>query len=546
MNSTRRRWFAFGLIALLALGAFAWVSYEALASESRRDRLRVETDRQQRLALALWRVDATVTALLAGESARPWPLRRGPGPLTAQEDRSARFVKLRVEFTPDGGVASIETPSDRTDAAARLAQLVAFVEPARLEAALAEKPTRAVRTESEPTAAQDRDAWRRAQQLALEDFQFRTHNIEITRGPEAQGPFRAYLFVAAERRGHELLFLRRATGANGPLVQGVWLDWRVLRSVLLESVGAELFPDEEVDLVAEDAPVGALALRGTLASMPAALVVRGFAPLAGPGLSATRAALAAGWLALVAAIVAIALLLRAAFELGERRGRFVAAVTHELRTPLTTFCMYAELLESGVVSGEKERAEYLATLVTESRRLRRIVDHVLAYARMGGGREVARGEVVALGDLVEALRPALERRAAEGGFALAVEVDAGARDARVDAAAALVEELFATLVDNACTHAASGERRLVLSATADARRARLTLRDFGPGVSAEEARAVFEPFRRGRDAATPSAGGLGLGLALARDWARELRGELSLVEVAGPGAAFELALPRAR
>jgi signal transduction histidine kinase len=543
MNATRRRWFFFALVAAFALVAFGWVSYEALASEKRRDHLRVETDRQQRLALALWRVDATVTALLAGESARPWPLRRGVAP---PDERSARFVKLRVEFSPTGGVTAAESSAERPDAAARLEQLVAFVDPVRLEEALARTPAARVRAEAEPTDATDRDAWRRAQQLALEDFQFRTHNIEIARGEQAQGPFRAYLFPGAERRATELLFLRRASGPGGSLVQGVWLDWRVLRSVLLESVGAELFPDEVVDLVPEETSVGERALRGTLASMPAALVVRGFAPLEGPGLTATRAALAAGWFALVAAIVAVALLLRAAFELGERRGRFVAAVTHELRTPLTTFCMYAELLESGVVNGEKERAEYLSTLVTESRRLRRIVDHVLAYARMGGGREVARGEVVGLGELVEALRPALERRAAEGGFALSVEVDASARDARVDAAPALVEELFATLVDNACTHAASGEHRLVLSASADPRRARLTLRDFGPGVSAEEARAVFEPFRRGKHAATPSAGGLGLGLALARDWARELGGELSLVEVAVPGAAFELALPRAR
>src|SRR5690606_23556726 len=95
-------------------------------------------------------------------------------------------------------------------------------------------------------------------------------------------------------------------------------------------------------------------------------------------------------IAVLVAVGAIGLVLRASMDLSDRRGRFVSAVTHELRTPLTTFCLYTEMLADGVVAREEARREYLSTLKDESRRLARIVENVLAYARLGEGRPKTR------------------------------------------------------------------------------------------------------------------------------------------------------------
>ena len=70
----------------------------------------------------------------------------------------------------------------------------------------------------------------------------------------------------------------------------------------------------------------------------------------------------------------------------------------------------------------------------------------------------------------------------------------------------------------------------------------LEVQDDGPGVPAGEERVIFEPFERG--AGGPGVeSGVGLGLALARDLARSLGGDLKLVSAAGAGACFCLTLP---
>src|SRR5205085_7677990 len=71
----------------------------------------------------------------------------------------------------------------------------------------------------------------------------------------------------------------------------------------------------------------------------------------------------------------------------------------------------------------------------------------------------------------------------------------------------------------------------------------LEVEDRGPGVAARGRAAIFRPFRRGQDADT-TAGGVGLGLALAERWARLLGGRLTLEPVDhGSGACFRLEIP---
>ena len=70
----------------------------------------------------------------------------------------------------------------------------------------------------------------------------------------------------------------------------------------------------------------------------------------------------------------------------ERRSNFAAAVTHELKTPLTAIRMYAEMLRDGLVPSEAKRQEYYATITGESERLSRLVDNVLEFSKLEGGR----------------------------------------------------------------------------------------------------------------------------------------------------------------
>jgi signal transduction histidine kinase len=99
-------------------------------------------------------------------------------------------------------------------------------------------------------------------------------------------------------------------------------------------------------------------------------------------------------------------------------------------------------------------------------------------------------------------------------------------------------------VDNAAKYAdGTASPTIHLSAAAGNGSLVLTVRDHGPGIPREQARAVFDPFERGgRDPADPVPG-VGLGLALARGLARDMGGELTLESPSDGGARFRLELP---
>jgi signal transduction histidine kinase len=372
----------------------------------------------------------------------------------------------------------------------------------------------------------------------------------------------------------ELFLLREVVIGNGTLVQGVWLDWPRLREYLVEQVSGRLPGATLVPVVGEDQAgpgarveeAGARAdgrLARRLAAIPAELHLepraleamrRRLMAEAGAGgiigaWTPMKTALSLAWVAAAAAVVTIALVLRASMDLAERRGRFVSAVTHELRTPLTTFCLYSQMLADGMVPQESARREYLGTLKREAQRLARIVENVLEYARLGrparrgGGRPANHRDHVAAADLVERLAGPLRERAEQAGMSLVVEAE-GLEGAALDTDVQSVERIVYNLVDNACKYAADApDGRVYLGVRRGAGCVEIEVSDHGPGVRAEDEARLFDPFYRGSSAADASSPGLGLGLALARGLARQLGGDLRLVRHAGPGAKFLLTLP---
>jgi signal transduction histidine kinase len=258
--------------------------------------------------------------------------------------------------------------------------------------------------------------------------------------------------------------------------------------------------------------------------------------------SPAKITLALTWLAALVAVAAVGMTLRSSIAFAERRRRFVSAVTHELRTPLTTFRMYSEMLADGMVQDPQAQTSYLATLKAESERLSAIVENVLAYARLEEGKPSGVRRRLGVDALLETVREPLHRRAEACGGALAIQAADAAGSLEVDAAA--VGQILFNLVDNACKYGGgAGGPDIRLKARQDGGRLVLDVQDDGPGVPAGDAPRIFQPFERGADDPRDGSSGVGLGLALARDLARSLGGDLELVTGAGRGACFRLTLP---
>jgi signal transduction histidine kinase len=131
-------------------------------------------------------------------------------------------------------------------------------------------------------------------------------------------------------------------------------------------------------------------------------------------------------------------------------------------------------------------------------------------------------------------------------LALKVEIDPAAAAAQTQVDALAVEQILFNLTDNACKYAApdSTPRELHLRLEAEGKTLRLLFRDFGPGLSKQALKKLFQPFAKSATEAAHSAPGVGLGLALSRRLAKELGGKLEYERSSGRGATFCLTLPR--
>jgi signal transduction histidine kinase len=355
--------------------------------------------------------------------------------------------------------------------------------------------------------------------------------------PVVHGPFAARWLVGEYGR-RELTLVREVSVGVERFTQGVWMDWEQLRPWLLDQT-RDLTPSADlrpITLGGDEDP------RRLLASIPAELDIGASALGIGGAWSPMMTTIIVAWLASLAAIVAVGLVIRAAAELATRRGRFVSAVTHELRTPLTTLCMYSQMLEGGMV-GEDSRREYLGSLRRESERLAKIVENVLEFARLGARRRAKRSDRVEMRGLLSRVGESLRARVSAAGMGLKVEIEDGV-DATLAGDEITIERIVTNLVENACKYGASPAGVVTLRGLVRGSHAIMEVSDEGPGIAAADRDRIFEPFERGHDLETETKQGLGLGLPLARGLARELGGDLRLVEREGRGATFELTIPR--
>jgi len=225
----------------------------------------------------------------------------------------------------------------------------------------------------------------------------------------------------------------------------------------------------------------------------------------------------------------------------EARRSFVATASHELRTPLTSLDGMLELLDDDLRDDEPDLEDARALLDrarAQSRRLGRLAADLLDLSRLDAKVDL-RSEPVELGELSRAVMAEFELGADERGIVTQLDDKGGSVWALGDPGS--IARILRILLDNAMRISpARSELRIELTRGSTAA---LSVCDQGPGVPAEEREQIFRRFQRGRD--TGGQAGFGLGLAIGRELAERMGGELVLEDGHGPGARFTLRLPAA-
>jgi signal transduction histidine kinase len=347
------------------------------------------------------------------------------------------------------------------------------------------------------------------------------------------------LWLTTNDQQERLALVRLVQIGPKQVCQGFVLDGSRLQALLADEV-RDLFPDAQVLPVreGEESPP-----ERTMTALPFQLDPGPTQEAGDPGWTTLRIGLALAWTAALVALLAVGLGGWSLLDLSERRIRFVSAVTHELRTPLTTLRLYLDMLTGGLVKEEQQREEYLHTLHAETDRLHRLVGNVLDFSRLENQRPRLEKTQATLCGILDQARTTWQRRCQDAEKDLVVDNPVG--DLPLFTDVNLVQQILANLIDNACKYSRGAEdRRIWLRATAsDPRHLVLEVEDRGPGVALRERRSIFRPFRRGHGADV-TAGGVGLGLALAYRWARLLGGQLTLQSFPErSGACFRLELP---
>jgi two-component system phosphate regulon sensor histidine kinase PhoR len=229
----------------------------------------------------------------------------------------------------------------------------------------------------------------------------------------------------------------------------------------------------------------------------------------------------------------------------EMRADFIANASHELRTPLAALLGFIETLQGRAKDDPAAREKFLAIMQGQASRMARLIDDLLSLSRIELNAHLQPETPVDLKSIVRQVADGLQTLARDRDVEIKVSVTGepltvlGDRDELIRA--------LENLVENALKYGAAGKRvdiTLTRGQTrAGAPEARLSVRDYGPGIAPEHLPRLTERFYRVDVVESRAQGGTGLGLALVKHVLNRHGGRLTIESTLGAGASFTMHVP---
>ncbi|HET7553287.1 MAG TPA: PAS domain-containing sensor histidine kinase [Gemmatimonadaceae bacterium] len=237
---------------------------------------------------------------------------------------------------------------------------------------------------------------------------------------------------------------------------------------------------------------------------------------------------------------------REAMAANAAKSKFLAAMSHELRTPLNAIAGYLQLIELGVHGPVTEAQHKALNRARHSQQhLLALINDVLNFAKLEAGRVEYHLEDLRLDEVISQMMPMIEPQLAAKGIARAAHVAPGTM---VRADRDKLQQILLNLLSNAAKFTDAGGRVTVQTATCNDTSSDcvcLEVTDTGCGIPAGKLEEIFDPFVQAHRQLTRVTEGAGLGLAISRDLARGMGGDILVRSIEGRGATFTLVLPEA-
>jgi signal transduction histidine kinase len=230
-------------------------------------------------------------------------------------------------------------------------------------------------------------------------------------------------------------------------------------------------------------------------------------------------------------------------EANRAKAEFLAVMSHELRTPLNAILGYVELMamEMGDRIAERQRT-YLSRIRSNQRHLLSLIDDVLSFAKVEAGRRSLSTQTVRVCDVLGALESLVEPELRRKDLSFTYDPCDPALAVRADPEK--LRQILLNLAGNAVKFTGAGGR-VGVGAARERNRVRIWVSDTGIGIPPDQLERVFEPFFQVDRGTTRRYPGIGLGLAIARDFARTMGGDVRLESQPGKGSTASLELPTA-